>query len=398
MARTKRYTHHLPLCISIALAVSAFCYWYFLCPHLLLAREQTQLFLWTSSYLTERMIIPGGLAQYLGEMLTQFFIFPQAGALIYAVLFVLSQWLTWKLIKRFVRREKAFRYYPLSLIAPIALWYLANNIYVPMTLTVAIVLTLAIMALLPSKGKARLPILLILIPVGYWLVGPAIVLLLLCHPRWSPLLAVLLALCIIASAHFTPYPLRQVARGIDYYWEEPLLGTKEEMKYDMLLRSSQWEKIVDLYRSEQPPSLACQNAAALALYHTGHINQQHLSESLELSGQTLRSQTSAIIMSEIYMLLSMNNMSQRAAFEAMEAIPNHNKSGRVLRRLAETNLISGHYDVVLKYLSILDESTFYRSWSEKLRPLALHPKKLKAHPTYARFQDIYQKTNDEFFN
>ncbi|MCO7111572.1 DUF6057 family protein [Bacteroides uniformis] len=47
--------------------------------------------------------------------------------------------------------------------------------------------------------------------------------------------------------------------------------------------------------------------------------------------------TSPLPTSEAYYHLGMVNTAQRFTFEAMEAIPNFNKSGRCFKRLAETN-------------------------------------------------------------
>lgn len=54
----------------------------------------TQLFLWTGDYFTERIAVPGGLAQYLGEMIAQFFINTVNGAIAYAIIFVVAQYLS----------------------------------------------------------------------------------------------------------------------------------------------------------------------------------------------------------------------------------------------------------------------------------------------------------------
>lgn len=55
--------------------------------------------------------------------------------------------------------------------------------------------------------------------------------------------------------------------------------------------------------------------------------------------------SSAFIVSDMAYQLYWTNIAQRVAFDAMEYIPNYNKSGRALKRLVETNIISGHYDV-----------------------------------------------------
>lgn len=52
------------------IAIVVFCFWCFLFPFVPVVREMSQLFLWTGDYMMERLVIPGGLAQYLGEMVS----------------------------------------------------------------------------------------------------------------------------------------------------------------------------------------------------------------------------------------------------------------------------------------------------------------------------------------
>ena len=61
----------------------------------------------------------------------------------------------------------------------------------------------------------------------------------------------------------------------------------------------------------------------------------------------------------------MINTAQRFTFEAMESIPNFNKSSRCFKRLAETNLINGQYEVAAKYLRALRKTLFYKDWAEE---------------------------------
>jgi hypothetical protein len=67
-------TKHWQQMVIAVLAVAVFCYWLFLYPFIPVVREISQLFLWTDNYFLERIAIPGGLAEYLGEMISQFFI------------------------------------------------------------------------------------------------------------------------------------------------------------------------------------------------------------------------------------------------------------------------------------------------------------------------------------
>ena len=393
-------THWQQLLVAV-LTVGVFCYWYFLCPHLTVAREQSQLFLWNWEYFVERIILPGGFAQYVAELLVQFFMNPLNGAIIYAALFVLAWWLSpspnwgksplpaspgWgKIVK---------------LVIPLLLFWAANNVYIPLTMTVGVLMVLGVMKYIEAlKTKAPIAptVTIASIPLMYWLAGPAAILLLACCWRWIPLTAVLFAACVLGSTYITPYPLRQIVRGIDYYWEEEHKSSDEEMRYDLLLRLKDWEGIRRHYMEHPSTSLSIQSEARLADYYLGLLHEQQLYRPDTFSEQTLLSESSAFIMDEVYFLMGMVNMSQRATFEAMESIPNHNKSGRAMKRLAETAIITGQYELAKKYLSILEESTFYRHWAQRMRSLAEHPEHMARQPFYHRLQEAYAKTEDAFF-
>lgn len=391
--------------LTALFAVAVFCFWLFRMPFLMLAREQSQLFLWDTEYLIERLSIPGGLAQWLGEFIVQFFINPIYGACWYAVVFVVVALITSRLFK-----AKSQYMFLLCFVPSIALWYLACDPDIPMTPIVAVLLTMLMMALLPKKPLAGIITSAILIPVGYWLLGPAIGLLAIYSLHWlgsdmpklkvsvsAIALIVLLGMCIWTSSWLSPYPLRQLARGVDYYWEGNKAGTYEEMEYDMLIRQQNWTAIAGKYDMKSSESLAVRNSAQLAFYNLQRTSKVDLLEHMILSGQTLKSISSAFLMSEVGLQIGMINVSQRSAFEAMEAIPNHNKSARALRRLVETNIVTRNYEVALKYIAILEKTTFYRSWAQRMRPLAEHPDRIKTHLIYQRLQDAYDKGKDMFF-
>lgn len=69
------------LFIVALLAVGVFCFWLFLYPFIPVAREMSVLFLWNTDYLMERIVTPGGMAQYVGEDVAQFFVNPVNGAI-----------------------------------------------------------------------------------------------------------------------------------------------------------------------------------------------------------------------------------------------------------------------------------------------------------------------------
>lgn len=401
--------------VLILCAVAVFCFWFFLYPFVLVMREMAVLFLWNSDYFMERIVLPGGFAQYIGEFIVQFFQNPINGAFAYAVLFLLEQQLASQWLHQFFPSLKNLYRFALSLILPLVLWRIAMIPSIPMTVTVAIILVLGVGCIIMTmKKKMRLMSLCLLIPITYWLTGPATVLLLLCCIRWIPLTAVIFAACLIGSSWITPFPLGKIAKGIDYDWSgDKEVGTYEELECDMLIRTKKWDKILRNFHN--PMSPAVQSAILLAKYQTGQIGQQELMQRMippvNIPGfepsvfnsnglhliVSLRSLSSAFMVSDIALHLNMHNVSQRAAFEAMEYIPNHNKSGRAMKQLVETSIITGQFDLAKKYLFILEDTFFYRKWAQKMRLLVEHPEQIKNFPFYQKSQELYANTDDYFF-
>jgi len=403
--------------ITVALlAVVVFCFWLFLYPFIPVTREMSVLFLWNTDYLMERLVVPGGLAQYLGEGIAQFFLNPFNAALVYAVIFVIAQQLTSCLFSLFFPTIKSKVRFPLSLVLPCILWYLAMLPDVPLTPTVAalLVMTVGCGLMTLSSKRLRLIVLCLLIPVMYWLTGPMAALLVLCSIRWILLTATLFAACLIGSSYMTPYPLEQVAKGIDYKWSDTKkMGTYEEMECDMLMRQHAWNKILQKFKSPESPVV---RSVYLYAYHqTGQVGYNEFMARIAPPVANYDSEpssfcigdlhfvvnfgtlSSAFMVSDLALMIDWVNIAQRAAFEAMEYIPNYNKSARALRTLTELCIITEQYDVARKYLSILDETTFYRGWARKMRALVDNPKLIEQYPFFQKSREMYKKTEDIFF-
>ncbi len=102
--------------------------------------------------------------------------------------------------------------------------------------------------------------------------------------------------------------------------------------------------------------------------------------------------------SEAFFLLGMTNDAERFAFEAQEAIPNYRKSGRVTKRLAECNIINGHYQVAEKYLRQLTHTLFYSKWAKEQLELIQHPEAVAADPNYSYLRKIHIHHTDFLFS
>jgi len=163
--------------LTVLMAISVFCYWAFIKPYLLLAREQSQLFLMCQEYFITRISVPGGLAQYIGEMLVQFFIQPFYGALIYAFIFMFVQILVWRIICR-ERKEKrdSLLLWLISFIPSFVLLWLSTDLYIPMTSIIGFIISLVVISCLPVHSTYRFLWILGFITIGYWLLGPIVAL------------------------------------------------------------------------------------------------------------------------------------------------------------------------------------------------------------------------------
>ena len=63
-------------------------------PDLLWKVQQYDLFLYTTLFFKQQMVVPGGMLSYLGAFFTQFFYYPWMGALMLCGWWLLLMWLT----------------------------------------------------------------------------------------------------------------------------------------------------------------------------------------------------------------------------------------------------------------------------------------------------------------
>lgn len=454
------------------LAVAVFVFWTWAYAPALAWQEQFQLFLFDADYLTGRLAVPGGVAAYLAEFLTQFYNHPWMGAAVLAVLHVLLQLLT----ERLIRRENSGKplsgiLWGLSFLPSLALWFVLGDESLMPAFTVSLLCVLMAMAFYPSGRKNQLAYALCAVPVVYWVAGPLVWMLAVyvliigwrdsASRRRGLCLGVAMLMfgfvCVWLSALFEPYPLRCLLGSIFYYrfpevvplsvvalpalcllvvgatsplervaaraknprwvaggvWAVLLAASLfwipqgydkqkyELVEYDYLVRTGQWEKIVRKAEQHQPslPMSVC--AVNLALGMTNQLGDrafeffQHGAEGL--LPKFVRDFNSTQLTGEAYFQLGLVNTAQRYAFEAMEAIPNYYKSGRAVKRLAETNLINGQYRVAEKYLRMLEKTVFYRRWAQSRREMLADTTLIDRHPVYGRLRRL-RLTDDFLFS
>lgn len=486
---------HLQGILSLLFAVAVALFWAFPYRCALSYQEQYQLFLFTPSYFTERISVPGGLADYVAEFITQFYYVYALGTILLALVFFCLQRLTWVLMRRSGVSQS---WYLLSFIPTMALWALMGNENVLLSFAIALLgmeelMLHYIIVRDHSRGwTAPAVYLLIAIPVGYWLVGPVVIGLSLIlmsdsqiqsnvsatniksaqaqspaeekahrKPLVTPLgwtlLSVLYFVAIVwLCGRFLQYPYYKLFGGINYFrypgvipvmqWvvaalfallpliasylprlegkkamraeiaqlvvivlaAVPLLrfsfdrATYELIDYDYLVRTHQWQRIIEKagkHQASSPMSVSCVN---LALAMQGQLCDR-LFEFYQNGAEGLfptftRDMTSPLPTAEVFYQLGMVNDAERYTFEAQEAIPNYRKSGRLTRRIAQCEIVNGNYAVAAKYLRMLEHSLFYRQWAKSQERFLYNDADVKADPEYGRLRDIRIKHHDYLFS
>jgi len=178
----------------------------------------------------------------------------------------------------------------------------------------------------------------------------------------------------------------------------PFYTSKEEiMAYDYYCRMKEWDKIIEMADRKSPSVPMTVTCLNLALYKTGQLPGkmfdyfQNGPEGLLPSFQ--RDFMISIVSGEPYYYLGFVNTAQRYAFEAMEALPDYQKSVRCFQRMTETNLINGHYEVADKYLCFLEHTLFYRKWAKETRTYLYNENKIDAHPEWGEIRRFQIKTD-----
>ena len=429
---------------SSLLGAAVFAFWMWLFPQDLSYQEQNQLFLFTWDYLGQRLALPGGPADWLSEFLVQFFYSRTAGALIMALLAILLQRLVWRAAKTS---------YALSFIPSLLMLVYQGDVEVLLSYPVALILAVA---LCPAMSGARWNRLW-LIPLGWWLTGPVILvpILLSCirSRRWEDLVILFYTGVVFFAGYrllAAQYPARDAFFGLNYYrlveslpvlqivipavtlltiWlcglnirlSRPLVpgivtfialalgtfagvrmtydkDTHETLAYDWLIRHERYADVISRAEKYQPhnPVSAC--SVNFCLFMNGQLDAR-LTEFYQCGTEglvlpSIRDNLSDITSAELLWMMGMPNLTLQYVFDVQESIQNGRKSGRFLSRIAECNIVNGWYDRAEKYLDILSQSLFYRKWARSRKAMIQDESLVAADPVYAYIRSV--RFQDDF--
>lgn len=441
-------------------------------------QEQYQMFLFDSGYFLKRIVLPGGLADYISEFLVQFYYMPVLGGAFIALLLMGIQAAVWGLMKQYGARHD-FPGYLLSFLPSIALWCAMGDQNVLLSFVVALFGALVIGWIHNRFHNRLVKVVFELVSTAlvYWLLGPVVFLYaalmigdtlknakqkgnVFSGIGYSAGILILTVAWILLTTQTLQYPLYRIFAGLNYYrypgaisplpfvvmvWAVviPFLGmipcrqkslqklqqskvvivlsyvlvivaswfgikasfdevTYELIDYDFLVRTEQWDKIIE--KAEKKPAttplgVSCVN---LALSQKGMLADR-LFEFYQNGGEGLfptftRDMISPVSTAEIFFRLGMVNDAERYMFEAQEAIPNYRKSARLTRRIIECEIINGNYQVAAKLLRRLQKTLYYSNWANQTMALLGNEKAINQHPIYGKLRKYREKKQDFLFS
>ena len=441
-------------------------------------QEQYQMFLFDTNYFLERIVLPGGLADYISEFLVQFYYMPVLGGIIIALLLMSIQAISWGLMKQYGMKA-VFPGYLLSFVPSIVLWCAMGDQNLLLSFVVALSGAL-LMGWIHNRFHNRLVKVvfeLVSTALVYWFLGPVVFLYaalmigdtlmngkqkerFLSSLGYSACLLILTVAWILLTTQSLQYPISRIFTGLNYYrypgtvsplplgvmiwtvvvvffgmvpdghaWIKKLQQSKVVMAlayvlvivaswfgikasfdaitydlidYDFLVRTEQWDKIIEKAEKKlatTPLSVSCVN---LALSQKGQLADR-LFEFYQNGGEGLfptftRDMISPVSTAEIFFRLGMVNDAERYMFEAQEAIPNYRKSARLTRRIIECEIINGNYQVAAKLLRRLQKTLFYSNWANQTMALLGNEKAINRHPIYGKLRKYREKKQDFLFS
>ena len=373
-------------------------------PHHLHYQEQYQLFLFDSNYVWDIIRMPGGVADLLGRFCTQFFQFAWGGAAIIAVLLSLVQLLT-------LRLAKWGWLYGLSFVPSFLLWLFLLDEHALLGGIWAVLLTqFAVWGLVRLKGwtqRIAIPIILFIL---YWIAFGG------SHYYRYPTVFPTLLYVAWVTAVILPFLVRFCQNHFSFHhfhfssliphfsfilvaaimgtvvWKNANFKAEKVMQYDFMARHQQWNRILETINTEKPNNQIGVTVQNLALAMHGqlinHLLDYNQNGIAGLLPDVQSDATSPLPTAEVHYQLGMISVAQRTVFEAQEAILDFQKSGRCYKRLAQTNLILGSYEVARKYLMALQKTLFYRDWANETLPLLGNEEAIAKHPEYGRLRQM----------
>lgn len=390
--------------MTILCGIGCFIFFYQAYPYHLQHREQILLFTYTAEQLSSYFNSPAALSCLLGDFLTQFFHLKVVGPILVSVALMGVELMAFLTFRRWMNKWIA-----LAIALCFFVWEGLKfcDIIYPLSGTISLLAGFTLfLCIAPLKGKWSLPASgLVGLCLGYYLFGYGLFVFTGClaieswiryrreraknlltevsAPRNSnnfmamllgtivlPVIAALLPY--LTANHFLILPQTAytypatVWKGKPDFNNERILGLSTEYYHE------NWNRIIELaYQGTASNDVSiCYNLAnAMQGHLTDRLMYYYQPAGLALFMPIYEQSTylSTQLAGEVWYQLGDMTMAEHAAILSMIFSPN-NKGSRMVKRLAEINLINGEEQAAQKYLNILATTWAYKDWAKERQP------------------------------
>ena len=363
-------------------AVSCFLFFQLLIPYHLFMKEQTQLFFLTAGHFLSYFDKPAWMACYLGDFLTQFFYLRGGGAAVLTVV-LLIEWQLFVLVLK--RLGLGYQAIGLALIPVVVECFLHCQLSYSLSSSIGIQLVLFVFLLYTYQANRWLSIILGLFFVSflYYIAGalcfafPVLVIVYEIRKReirmvyWLALLLVCgLFPSLVRHSYFLTvdqaysYPNHALETGRINMTRENIFALASESYF------GKWDNVLEQAEDEPLKNRVATYYTNLALSEKNELPDKLLqyyqpaSQGLFLAVGPESNWMDIFFSSDVFYHLGDMNMAQHSAMLGMIFSPNH-RSSRMVKRLAEINLVLGETEAAQKYLRMLESTLFHRRWARR---------------------------------
>ena len=399
---SKYYPYVLILTWGIACFVFFQCFYHY---HFFY-QEQNQIFLFTSGYLASYFQKPAWLACLTGDFLTQFYYYLYLGPAILTVTLLIAGDLTRRAFQSAGLHKHgafaiAFIVMTIEAIFCLNTSYRLSSVIALCGGLAAFILTNSLPATKPWLKAAAITIASVL---TYWMFGYGIWILqillftdLACHWRKRPLhpsalfglMPLILLFPIIKTAHHGYY--LQTAKAIAYpgigKFCQPDFLLEDAFAVDNEYHFGNYSKVERIVENAKPEE---RTDMMLFFYNIIQAQKGELPDKLMRftpnqlgTFYAIGPETPKLViinMNELYWALGDMTLTERAAMMTHVFSP-HNRNVRMIKRLAECNIVSGDTLAAKKYLNILKKTLVYRKWANKTLAGDIDPELLQKQST-----------------
>ena len=370
---------------ALVILWGAVCFLFFqLCyPYHFFFEEQSQLFLINKEYLLSYFSKPAALSCLIGDFLTQFYYYLYAGAAILTITI-----LTEGDLMRRALQQAGLKKYISFLVAIITMTILACfSLRTEYHLSSIISVIGGTMTFLLCNSlkvfRYKWVIYLCLSYITFLLFGNGWIIFMvlefvynMAKHQWKEAVAYICLISMTTSVSAMLYRNKLCMNTADMLiypnigkFTKPDFILERDFAADNEYYFGNYDKVINMVEKEKDPSDNESFFYNLAAAKLNILPEKLLSEKnpylgtfLTINEKTLRLQINMI--NELYWLIGDMTFTERAATMANTFTPG-SRNARMIKRLAEVNLVTGEKTAAMKYLRILDNTLIYHKWAEE---------------------------------